>query len=290
MRNQKVIFLRGLIASGKTTWAKAWVAEDRNNRYRANKDDLRKDYPESKEKEIVQEETARVKMALLNGKDVVIDDTNFNPIHEERFRTLANHVALINGNTIEFEIKEFDIDPITAIERDSKRESPIGKKAIIDMYKKYIYKNPKGFKVTGNVVLCDIDGTIAFKHEDRDIYNYTKVKDDYFNGILGTILAIMNQAGYRIVFLSGREDNCRKETEEWLDEKFNGAFMPYTLLMRKAGDRRPDTEVKKEIFEANFTKEEILLSIDDRPCMTRLWKDLGIYTLSANQEKWNLEF
>lgn len=293
MRNQKVIFLKGLPASGKSTFAKEWLEEDRENRYRANKDDLRKQYPESKEKEIVQEETARVKMALLCGKDIVIDDTNYNPIHEERFRKLADHVALINGNTIEFEIKEFDIDPITCIERDLQREEKVGKKVIIDMYKKYIYKHPTSdIRVTGNVIISDIDGTLALTG-DRDIYDYSKVCVDYKNFILASILIQMYIAGNRIVFMSGREDICREETEKWIESfmcNIPGVDFHYTLLMRKRGDKRKDTIVKQELFDNNFTKEEILCVFDDRKCVRQMWQDNGLYVFGCNMDKYDLEF
>lgn len=36
-----VIVLRGLPGSGKSTWAKEWVAGDPDNRVRINRDDIR---------------------------------------------------------------------------------------------------------------------------------------------------------------------------------------------------------------------------------------------------------
>jgi predicted kinase len=37
----KLILTRGVPASGKSTWAKAWVEEDPLNRVRVNRDNLR---------------------------------------------------------------------------------------------------------------------------------------------------------------------------------------------------------------------------------------------------------
>ena len=38
----KLILTRGIPASGKSTWAKAWVQEDPQRRVRVNRDDLRR--------------------------------------------------------------------------------------------------------------------------------------------------------------------------------------------------------------------------------------------------------
>ena len=37
---KKLILCRGIQGSGKSTWAKAWVAEDPEHRIRINNDDL----------------------------------------------------------------------------------------------------------------------------------------------------------------------------------------------------------------------------------------------------------
>mgnify|MGYP003455142708 FL=1 len=37
----KLILTRGIQGSGKTTWARQWVAEDPDSRVRINNDDLR---------------------------------------------------------------------------------------------------------------------------------------------------------------------------------------------------------------------------------------------------------
>lgn len=282
----KIIFIKGIIASGKTTWAEQYIKEN-PNWVRVNKDTLRETFPNFTEKEIVNLETDLVRNYLKEGYNVIIDNTHFNDVHKIRYENLAKEF------NAEFEIKEFEVDPITAIERDSKREKPVGKKAISEMYLKYIYKQPKGFNVTGNIILCDIDGTLAFKYEDRDIYDYTKVKYDYPNFILASILIQMYIAGNRIVFLSGREDGCRNETKEWIESfmcNIPGVDFHYTLLMRKAGDRRDDTVVKKEIFEANFTKDEILCVFDDRPKVRRMFMELGLYVFGCQQEPYQLEF
>ena len=41
--NLTVVITRGLPASGKTTFARQWVSEDKENRVRVEKDEIRKD-------------------------------------------------------------------------------------------------------------------------------------------------------------------------------------------------------------------------------------------------------
>ena len=44
--------------------------------------------------------------------------------------------------------------------------------------------------------------------------------------------------------------------------------------MRKSGDKRPDTDVKKEILDKYFKdKIKIFTVIDDRPSVIRMWKE-----------------
>lgn len=41
MEKRKLILCRGIQASGKSTWAKAWAKEDPEHRVRFNNDDIR---------------------------------------------------------------------------------------------------------------------------------------------------------------------------------------------------------------------------------------------------------
>lgn len=69
--------------------------------------------------------------ALDAGYTVVLDSTNLNPIY------LDNWEELCEKEDIEIEYKQFYISLEEAIERDSKRDSPVGEKVIRNFYKKY---------------------------------------------------------------------------------------------------------------------------------------------------------
>jgi hypothetical protein len=215
--------------------------------------------------------------------DIVIDNTHFNPTHEQRYRNLAK------AKGYEFEVKEFNIDLLTCIERNDARpeNTRVPTKAIVKMYRKYIYHEPSAhIEATGKIVICDIDGTVAFKC-DRDIYDYSKVAGDYANKKLFAILGLLHMVGMKIVFLSGRDEDCKEETSRWLEQYFKGDFM---LAMRKSGDKRCDTIVKKEIFEAFMKPEEVFCVFDDRPKVRTMWLQQGLCVFGCNQEPYNLPF
>ena len=92
----KILLLRGLPGSGKSTVAKKLV-EDKGY-VRVNKDDLRAMLHNSKhsskrEEFILDVRDMIISAALGDGKNVVVDDTNLHPKHEKRLRALAANLG-----------------------------------------------------------------------------------------------------------------------------------------------------------------------------------------------------
>lgn len=132
----KLIMLKGLPASGKSTWAKKQVTDD--NRFRrVNKDDLRSMVFNSAwnvkcETEILYIRDTLITHWMIIGVDIIVDDTNFNPYHEKKLRQMAE------DNQYDFEIKVFDTPLQECIDRDSDRvKGHVGAQVIRDMYEKY---------------------------------------------------------------------------------------------------------------------------------------------------------
>ena len=141
---QEIILLKGLPASGKSTWAKDFV-EHHVEYVRVNKDDLRemlniRKFSRRGEKVVLKLEREIGMAALSLGKSLIVDDTNFNPIHAEFWSGIAS------TNDLEYSEITFDTPLEECIERDSKRVKSVGNDAIIGMYKKYI-KNQKNQKI-----------------------------------------------------------------------------------------------------------------------------------------------
>lgn len=128
----KLILTRGIPASGKSTWAKAWVQEDPENRVRINRDDLRKmlfgatelKLGWAQEVQVTEAERAIAKTALSKGKDVVVDATNLRNKFVRPWFTL--------GYPVEF--KDFEIDLADAIRNNEARGRTIPHEVIERFY------------------------------------------------------------------------------------------------------------------------------------------------------------
>ena len=142
-----------------------------------------------------------------------------------------------------------------------------------------------------DIVIVDIDGTIA-KMGDRIKYITECNPKDYdsfyahceedapINDILDVVMQLAK--AYRIVFCTGRQEQCREQTERWLNHYI---CMPlgYTLLMRKGKDHRPDVDVKPELLQkANINPRRVLCILEDRDSMVKKWRELGFTCLQVN--------
>lgn len=136
----KLILCRGIQGSGKTTWAKQWVLEDPEHRVRFNNDDIRnmlgKYWVPSRENLVSEIKKDFMVSAMEFGYDIVIDNMNLNPKEVEYYENLVDSV-LSYANCYSLEYKDFFIPLEVCIERDSKRENPIGEEVIRKTYERY---------------------------------------------------------------------------------------------------------------------------------------------------------
>lgn len=145
----KLIICQGLPASGKTTWAKAWANEDPEHRIRFNRDDVRnmlgRYWVPKRENFINTIYDSFMDEAMLAGYDIVIDNMNLNKKTLKEIEDLVKEfnewialAPLVDAPYYEIEYKSFLDTPLEiCIERDSKRESPIGESTIRNLYNKY---------------------------------------------------------------------------------------------------------------------------------------------------------
>lgn len=136
----KLILCRGIQGSGKTTWAKQWVLEDPEHRVRFNNDDIRnmlgKYWVPSREHLVSDIKKDFIVSAMEFGYDIVVDNMNFNPKEIEYYENLVDStLGYMNCYSIEY--KDFFIPLEVCIERDSKRENPIGEEVIRKTYERY---------------------------------------------------------------------------------------------------------------------------------------------------------
>lgn len=277
----KVLMLKGLPASGKSTYAKELVSQGWK---RVNRDDLRSMVDNGKwsydnEKLIRNLRDLHIVEYLSAGKNVVIDDTNLDPKLEKHFQDLTVSFKP------EFEVKFFNTSVDECVKRDLKRSISVGGSVIRNMYHMYLQPKPilEYDDTHPYTIICDLDGTLCLL-DGRNPYDASECEKDSVNepvrSILQTYISYFEEEFF-VTFCSGREDKYKEETLRWLSKYFrNGS---YQLHMRKTGDSRKDAIIKKEIYDANIKdKLNVLFVLDDRNQVVDMWRDQGLTCLQVN--------
>jgi uncharacterized HAD superfamily protein len=134
------------------------------------------------------------------------------------------------------------------------------------------------------IFLVDIDGTVAdlahrLHHIEQSHKNWRAFfADCIYDRPIDDVIDLvkdLSACGHTLVFVSGRSDEVRQETEQWLakhDIPFDGLFM------RKKGDRRQDNIVKSEILDDIFEKygKKIAGVFDDRQQVVDMYRNRGL--------------
>ncbi len=123
-------------------------------------------------------------------------------------------------------------------------------------------------------ILVDLDGTLCLKG-DRSPYDESRVGEDLVCQAVLTTVLLYARAGYLVIFMSGRSEKCRAETEAWLEREYP---LPYeALFMRAAGDGRRDWQVKTELFDAHVRADyQVALVLDDRDQVVKAWRAMNL--------------
>lgn len=288
MKTPKLLVLRGISASGKTTVAKelekqGWV--------RVEKDEIRKNgslfeggvyqYKRGKhggdEPIVVRERDKMIRNALRDDLDVVSSDTNLNPVHVRQLQAIARQYGAefsVDDSFLAMPLEEL-------IDRDSKRENSVGEGVIRKQFHDYVKTMPTFLKYDPNLpwlVVCDVDGTLTDGPKNRSPYEWHKVGNDEINlgtaKILDGIRVIDNT---KIFLFSGRSDVCRRETEEWLeknDVEYDELFMRPDGRVDEHGNQVKDTVIKEELLQEHIVGQyNILMWLDDRPQVCKMLRD-----------------
>lgn len=282
MSNQKIVLTRGLQASGKTTFARNWVAEDPDWRIRINRDDLRAHIANKywglsrhQEETVTLLQLAQARAAIGAKLSVIVDDTNL------RASTVRTWLELGDELGVPVEHVDISVDLEEAIARDAKRDRVVGEEVIRDFHNRFFQKGkfpawptldkslPKGTAYVPNpdlpkAVWVDIDGTIAnMKNCGRGPFEWHRVgEDDPIQHVIDVVLALRD-AGYKIVIMSGRDEVSRDETVLWLKKH----DIPFDdLFMRPSNTNHiKDNQIKHDLFwEHVAPKYDIRFALDDR--------------------------
>lgn len=139
------------------------------------------------------------------------------------------------------------------------------------------------------IVLCDVDGTIADMGKGqpgrRGPFDWDRVGEDTPITPIFHLLKLLQAAGrYQVIFMSGRKEQCRAKTVKWIDEHmfFVPGFGPSLVLMRADDDNRPDVEVKRDLYRKHIEGHyEVAYVLDDRNSVVEMWRSLGLTVLQV---------
>lgn len=280
---------RGLSGSGKSTWARE------QNAIVVSRDDLRealfgdyetyfkvdKDTLSAREDYITKVEHEAIGRALAHGLDVISDNTNIqmsyvNAIAKIGYRYDADVVVNVFNTPLSECIRRARIRastggrdiPNSVIEKQAERFKPgakIAERPIVRPYNGTPGK-PKAFMV-------DIDGTLADMKDYRGPYDLNVEVDEPRMAVINAVNSLAD-AGLFVICMSGRKEDCREATEEWLN-KHNVCY-DY-LFMRKSDDNRADNLVKADLFD-EFVRDnlDVQFVFDDRDQVVDMWRRMGL--------------
>jgi hypothetical protein len=143
-----------------------------------------------------------------------------------------------------------------------------------------------------SVIICDIDGTIAdcehrkhyitTKPKNHDAF-YAGVRDDKPIGkIIGVLLSLLDEPRPpSLIFVTGRPERTREDTEWWLAEYLHLCPEHYQMFMRKEKDYRQDYLVKQDILDKYIDKSKVWIVLDDRDQVVQMWRRNGLTCLQV---------
>lgn len=301
MTLKTVIAPRGIPGSGKSTWVLDQIENiGPGKAVRINNDSLSESLfgaPFIAGNPTIPDLLHYTRMSLLQTyltcahvEVIFLDNTNLVEKHLRQLEKVAHEYGADFVVYDEF----LSVSTQECIERDAARERSVGEAVIKRMASQAAGLKPWRTTVTPPVilpyhndpelppvVLCDVDGTVALLG-DRSPYDATRVHLDSPNDHVIPTLDSLSK-NYRVIFLSGRSEEARAATEEWLREHVAGDY-EVELYMRAARDFRPDWIVKHELFQRHIAdKFRVVAVLDDRDQVIRMWRDrLVLPTFQVN--------
>ena len=283
-----LIIMCGVSASGKSTYAFNRVENESDKYIIVSRDKIREllfgytekyvsNYYDRKdiyklEKIVTKYEDVLINEGLLEGKTVIMDSTHLERKYIERYKYW----------NVPTEIVFLDVEFNTALMRNNYRDRQVGELVIRKQLERYerLKKNLKDFPIDftpieyvnmndkPGCVILDIDGTIS-EPCDRNIYDASKAINDTLNvHIYNAIKDVEN-----LIICTGRSSEFDAVSKAWL----NRHGIEYVkFYSRKAGDNRPDWQVKEEMWNDIVQDYHIEMMYEDRNSVVRRARSLGL--------------
>lgn len=295
-----MIFLIGCSGTGKSTWVKKFI-NGRKDCVVVNRDTLRislfclndqrdvTSYYESPnikncEKTISSVVRSIIIEALKEDKTIIMDNTNLDrKFLEEELKlvltdTLIRYEVFEPAETIEIQHERtknrntgYEV-PKSIIRKQLNSFNAL-RPQLLEIFSKKLESNKIiQNEQLPNVVIFDIDGTLALNTGGRSPYDMGRVSEDSPNNHIIRAAQMHVNSGIPVVICSGREECGRKATEEWL---VNHMISFDELHMRSNKDMRKDYIVKEEFWRDICTRWYITNMYDDRDQVVNHARKLG---------------
>lgn len=288
MASPAVVIVRGVPSCGKTTWAREWVEKDPGARARVSRADI--DAMAGGEwslERALQTRDAVISALLKAGMDVVVDDIHLSDMSVESVLKVAR---AHNATILVYDMSDIPLEEV--LRRNANRDRPVHEDVIAGYHRTFIKdqkfplpmpqreaepEEPSQYvPIDGQeTYLVDIDNTISLRG-DRGPFDWDRVGEDLPNEPVIRLLEALDSTGlFQFLFLSGRSEVCRDQTERWLAHHVGVEYG--RLFMREAGDNRSDQVVKLEIFDREIRERYNVVGVfDDRNKVVAMWRSLGL--------------
>ena len=295
----KIVVTRGLPGAGKSRWAREMCALFKGC-VQSERDELR--YlltgayytgDQELEERVTRLQEGLVRRFLKEDLTVIISDTHLPDRSVKKWLKLGHELG------VSVVVEDFRDVPLgTCIFNNAGRGTDGGKyvdpDVIVDKYDRFIKGRDLRKEVTytpstkvkiepyvqptvvyHRAYLVDVDGTLAHKHPDRDIYDGSKAHLDTLNKDVARLVDTLSYEGAKIIVMTGRSEDHRQVTADWLSAQ-DVCFDE--LYCRPSGDTRPDYIVKHELFQKHVAPKQysILGVLDDRNSVVAMWRELGL--------------
>ena len=291
--------MRGYSGSGKST--KAAEIAQKTGAVIVNRDQIRKMLFNSwwtgkpaDEELVTVAERAQVAALLKSGKGVIVDATHLHPPYLRKWAKFATEQGY------HFEVVDVRVDPAMCIARDAKRERSVGNAVINKQASRWpmhtwpqitatpFVAEPVGW-VDGleEAIIVDIDGTLAHMGS-RNPFDLKRVGEDSLDETIREIVHNWQEADpnhRHVIIMSGRDDTCRRETEQWLfdhDVKYCELIMRPPEWVDGNGGKLADYIVKSRLYD-DWIKGvyNVRFVLDDRQQVVDMWRKRGLKCLQV---------